>query len=167
MNCYYHPESPAVACCSVCGKGLCVSCASESQICPSCRIARIKKSVKSALIYLVILLVLGLIGYNWDFMGRDGNPECFLSAYCLVSICTGAYLLLGKFQRPAGTILVYDADTYGFIQLFGLIIKAVLAFAVGILVTPIVIIWQLFRLISNAQKLRDYRKSGRMTGAFR
>ena len=40
MNCYYHPNTPAVATCRDCGKAICRDCATEMTngdlLCPSC-----------------------------------------------------------------------------------------------------------------------------------
>ena len=40
MNCYYHPNTPAVATCRDCGKAICKDCTTEMSngdlLCPTC-----------------------------------------------------------------------------------------------------------------------------------
>lgn len=158
MNCYYHPEQPAVTICPFCGKGLCTPCANASTICNSCRQKKTQKSVITALRYLIILSILGIIGYNWDFLGSDTRSENGLSAYFLMAACTGIYMLLGKLNFTYATIFIYDSATYGFFQLIALIFKIVICFAFGLIATPIIIIWQLIILIRNLLKLYQMKQ---------
>lgn len=37
MNCYYHPEVPAVGVCKSCGRGICTACAAEVEHGIACR----------------------------------------------------------------------------------------------------------------------------------
>lgn len=37
MHCFYHPEQPAVALCSVCSKGICSACAADLRRSTACR----------------------------------------------------------------------------------------------------------------------------------
>lgn len=159
MNCFYHPESPAVTICAVCGKGLCLSCARSSGICPSCKMAQARNAAFSAMKYLVVLFILGFIGYKWDFIGSESHHEGMLSAYILMSICTGAFVLLGQLQLPANTILVYDASSYGIYQLISFIFKACISLVLGLIITPVVIIWQVFRLIRNILLINQIKNS--------
>lgn len=149
MNCYHHPDRPAVTICPVCGKGLCISCANESTICRSCIRKKAKSSFITALRYLIILLLLAIIGYKWDFIGSDTRPENVMSAYFLMSVCTGVYMLLGKLNFSSNTILIFDAASYGIFQILGLILKIVICFAFGLIATPVIIICQLIILIRN------------------
>jgi len=49
MNCFYHPETPSVATCIDCGKGLCISCTSNhtKPICKQCNSSRRSNEIKS------------------------------------------------------------------------------------------------------------------------
>ncbi len=149
MNCYHHPDRPAVVICPVCGKGLCISCANESTVCRSCIQKKAKSSFNTALRYLIILLLLAIIGYRWDFLGTDTRAESGMSAYFLMSVCTGVYMLLGKLNFTSNTIFIFEAVSYGIFQILGLIFKIVICFAFGLIATPIIILWQIFILIKN------------------
>ena len=157
MNCFYHPEKAAVAVCQVCGRGLCVSCADIDLTCPACRKARIRQSVNSAVKYLIALFVVGFIGYIWDFMGSASRSEGGLSAYLLMSICTGAFILYGQFQTGAKTLVFSDPASYLTHQLLNVGFKATLSFIIGAIATPIVIVWQIIILIINLIKLHRTR----------
>lgn len=159
MNCFYHTNQPAVTVCPICGKGLCVECAKEATVCKSCRHAKVKSSIKSALSYLIILTVIGTIGYFWDFMGSDTHSENGISAYTLMAFCTGAYLLFGKFQFRSRYIFIGDIATIGLFQILLLIFKAVLALAIGIFFTPIIILWQIILLAKNYPQLNSFNQS--------
>lgn len=157
MNCFYHPGEAAVAVCQICGRGLCASCADIGLTCPTCRKTRIKRSVNSALKYLIALFVVGFIGYMWDFMGSDSRSEGGLSAYILMSICTGAFILYGQFQTDSKTIVFSDSGSYLAHQLLNAAFKATLSFIIGAIATPIVIVWQTIVLIINLIKLHRTR----------
>lgn len=154
MNCFYHVNQPAVTICPICGKGLCANCAKESSLCESCRQAKAKKSIVSALSYLILLAIIGTIGYFWDFMGSVSRSENGLSAYILMAFCTGAYLLLGKFQFRSRYIVIGDITTFGIFQILLLIFKVALALTIGILFTPLVILWQIILLVKNYNKFK-------------
>lgn len=159
MNCYFHTNQPALAVCPICGKGLCAVCAKESTVCVSCRHAKVMSSITSTLVYLIILTIIGTIGYFWDFMGNDSHSENGLSAYILIAFCTGVYLLFGKFQFKSRYIFTGDVTTIGFLQIIMLVFKAALALAIGIIFTPIIILWQIITLAKNYHRLSRLKQS--------
>lgn len=90
MNCHNHPHKDATAICTVCGQGLCNDCiSSASGLCKSCYNAFLNGRIKSAISYLAILAVIGIIGYLWDPMGKEGMSQSGVSCYMLMATCTG------------------------------------------------------------------------------
>lgn len=154
MNCYNHPNVPAVAVCPVCGKAYCRDCMPVGTvICKLCMSNSIRLKVRTALIYLATLIVIGCIGYMWDFMGHPGSPEKGLSAYMLMSFCTGLYFLFGRFRVGSVNIYVFDGATAGIMMLVGFVLKLIMAFLIGIVFMPIVILWQLLIILKNVSLL--------------
>jgi hypothetical protein len=77
INCYNHPDRPAVAQCSDCGKGLCAQCASDyaRPICNACNRKRINIEkdgiVKELLLTLGLGIVLAVLFVRWIDAGHD------------------------------------------------------------------------------------------------
>ena len=63
MNCFYYPETPIVATCQDCNKGLCVDCASKytSPICKHCNSLRITNEIKRIRIDFIQVFLIGTI----------------------------------------------------------------------------------------------------------
>ena len=154
MNCFNHPHESAVAICPVCGRAFCRDCMDVgTTMCRYCRAAYLRSKTYTAIRYLIILAVIGTIGYAWNFMGNPDSPQKFLSAYMLMSFCTGIYFLYGRFSLGAINIYIFDSAASGVFMLLGFILKIILSMLLGLILTPIVIIRQLFIIIKNRSVL--------------
>ncbi len=154
MNCFNHPNESAVAICPSCGRAMCPYCVSKgSTVCHDCKNIYLKAKVAIAIKYLVLLAVIGLVGYFWDFMGKPDMPDKGLSAYLLMSICTGAYFLIGKFSFGNKYILVFDSVSWSVFMLLGMLLKIFLALIIGVFLTPVIIGWQTIVIVRNGSLL--------------
>lgn len=159
MNCHNHPQREATAICTECGQALCNECvSSKSGLCKSCYDTILSGKIIVAVSYLVILAVIGVIGYLWDPMGKDGMSESGNSCYMLMAICTGLFLISGRIQLPAITFLAAGANNVGFVMLFAMLVKFIIAVVLGSLLLPFVIIWQLFVIVFNIIKIKNNKR---------
>lgn len=144
MNCYYHPERPAVAQCVDCGKGLCQECASMNAksipVCPSCAKRRLRKGIFMDLTYLIVLIIVYIIGYH---VGMNTEKHENLG-YMFVAIWTGLGLMSGKFEVPFGAAFCFQ--TAGCMMLA---LKFLLAMVVGTVFTIPIVLWKIYCLIRN------------------
>lgn len=155
MNCYNHPNKDALAMCINCGRGLCNECmSSKAGLCVSCYHAYLRVKIKKALLYLGILAVIGVIGYLWDPMGKEGLSQNGLSCYMLMATCTGIFLITGKLQIPTITFWGSCATDVGIQMLLFMLIKLVIAIVLGTFLLPIIIVWQVATIITNIIRLR-------------
>lgn len=158
MNCHNHPHRNATAICTACGQGLCNDCiSSKSGLCKSCYDAFLSGKIKSAISYLAILAVIGIIGYLWDPMGKEGMSQSGVSCYMLMATCTGIFLISGKIRIPAITFLAAGANNVGLVMLLTMLVKFVIAVVLGALLLPFIIIWQLFVIILNIGRIKANR----------
>lgn len=148
MNCFNHPDVPAVGICPSCGKAFCHACLDDkTSLCKDCAKAVQKSKMYTSMSYLILLLIIGLIGYHWDFIGMSHNEhENFMSAYMLMSATTALYLTSGKISLPFGIIM--SIGTYGFLML----IKFVVLFIISAFILPFIILWQVF-IIAKSRKI--------------
>lgn len=146
MNCFYHPDRPAVAQCPDCGKGLCRECASkyEKPICTECNNKRGKSATinyAKPLIVCAILFVVGCMMAN--SLGLGDTPA--IIGYILTCIYGGWSIVNIFFSNIFITL-----DIHSIIFFYGL--KAMLAMIVGIVATPVFLGYCIFKLIQNARK---------------
>ncbi len=118
MKCYNHPYVNATSICTVCGRGICNECVSSKPgLCKSCYNNHLRGKVKSAVLSLIIIAVIGIIGYLWDPIGKDGMSQSGLSSYMLMATCTGIFLISGRIRIPAIAFLATGANNVGFMML--------------------------------------------------
>ncbi len=155
MNCYNHPEKEATAICVHCGRGICNECMSPKVgLCMMCYQDYLRGKIKRSLVYLVLLVVIGIIGYYWDPMGKEGLNENGMSCYMLMATCTGIFLITGKLQYSTITFVGSGATDVGILMLLFMLIKLIIAIVLGVLLLPIIIIWQVATIIRNIILLR-------------
>lgn len=86
MNCYNHPNRPAVAQCVDCRKGLCQTCSSkyEIPICDECNKKRKKVELIEYIKPIVISVIIFAIGYSIDGLGADNAMTAYFLAAAYV-----------------------------------------------------------------------------------
>ncbi len=155
MNCYNHPDRSALAICTSCGGGICNECMSpKTGLCVKCYKKYLRGKIVQAIKYLGLLAVIGVIGYLWDPMGKEGMSQAGISSYMLMATCTGIFLLIGKLQIPNITFIGSGATDVGIMMLLIMIIKFIIAVVLGVILLPIIIIWQVATIIINILRLR-------------
>lgn len=154
MNCYYHPEEPAVAQCADCGKGLCPECASRNSkkipLCPTCAKKRLTKAVLAGIVYFVVLAIVYYIGYK---IGMSSNNHDASWGWLFVSVWTGLGLMSGKFEIPLLASLVSPGTGC----VLG-IIKIIIALIIGFILWIPIALWNLFCLVRNCYWLWTWQK---------
>lgn len=143
MNCYYHPSRKAVAQCPDCHKGLCYKCAHKYNIplCDECNNKRKSNYISNYLGPIVVCLILFITGCCMKFMG----PDPLLNGYIIMSIY-GGWMALNHFLP---TILVWFNLSSVF---WYIVIKLILALILGVFITPIYLIFCVYKLISCMAK---------------
>lgn len=153
MNCYYHPDRPAVAQCVDCGKGLCQECASRNSknipLCPSCAKKRLSKAIRADIIYFIVLAIVYVIGYEVGM--HTNNHQNW--GYEFVAIWTGLSLMSGKFDIPLLATLL--SPTAGCLLN---VLKFILALVVGMILWIPIALWNLFCLFRNIYRLNTWQK---------
>jgi len=117
MNCFFHPEEPAVATCVDCGKALCKTCAGkhEISICGDCNLKRSTVEKKEALkkIFIpFILSVLGFVGCLFIFANEglgDRIMRSIAAGWCLGGVVWGLIVTRAWFRPKT----VYVKTTSG------------------------------------------------------
>lgn len=143
MNCFNHPQEPAVAQCTDCGKGLCPECAAKYRpiLCTSCYQKRKRSEQWRSILGLSLLVALFVIGYRLDFMVSDPKMGMqWMSGYILMAIWAG-YLFVERFipyKMVAGTNGQW---------LFYYAFKFILFVLVGVFTAPFTVLWALYRVI--------------------
>lgn len=153
MNCYYHPDRPAVAQCVDCGKGLCTECASRNSkkipLCPSCAKKRLKRAIKAEIVYFIVLGVVYLIGYEVGM--NTNNHENW--GWFFVSVWTGLSLMSGKFEIPL--LATFLAPTAGCVFT---VLKFILAVIIGVILWIPISLWYLYCLIRDGYRLHTWQE---------
>lgn len=144
MNCYYHPDRPAVAQCPDCGKGLCYECASHNQrpICPDCNNKRGKNDVVSYLrpiAGIVILFIIGCLFGAW--MGE--TPA--LMGYLFTCVYGGWSIVTRFFLNIFVSLNLHSLFMY-----YG--IKILLSAVIGIFATPLYLIYCIVMIVIHFVK---------------
>lgn len=144
MNCFYHPDRPAVTTCTDCGKGLCSECASHSTpiLCPECFDKRKEGNIRKDIRSLVIYVLLFIAGYSLapDDPGKSPEYNPFMIGYALVSIVTG-WQFLTRYQP---LFLQYASIVIWF---FYFLVKILLSVWVGAILSPFIIIRKIYRIV--------------------
>ncbi len=164
MNCYNHPEKPAVVQCRQCGKGFCVDCANDvvDGICPSCRITNqqiwagqrniiLKEQQKwhrTGLLWIVggaavDILILATSMPEYLGFGSAIGIFVFLFRYTRRLI----HSLLGRMAPKGGGCLVNPLIVF-LIELFAFI-------PIG-MVSPILLIYSIARAFGLKKGISDY-----------
>lgn len=145
MNCFYHPDRPAVSTCLDCGKGLCPQCASHTNpsLCPECFDKRKETNIRADIRSLVLYIGLFIIGYNLANTTSAGptteyNP--FVVGYCCVSLVSG-WKFLTRYQP---LFLQYASIIIWF---FYFLIKILFSVWVGAILSPFIIGKKIYRII--------------------
>ena len=144
MNCFYHPDRPAVTTCTDCGKGLCSECASHSTpiLCPECFDKRKEGNIRKDIRSLVIYVLLFIAGYSLapDDPGKSSEYNPFMIGYALVSIVTG-WQFLTRYQP---LFLQYASIVIWF---FYFLVKILLSVWAGAILSPFIIIRKIYRIV--------------------
>jgi hypothetical protein len=148
MNCFYHPEQQAVAQCSICSKGLCVSCASQvlPPTCTTCFNKRIK-SLRSN-ITKELLIMYGLGAILTFFLLKVGLWQLKFSIEQSKGAIIGTITMtVLTFYATSGitagwkTLTKITPQVFLFLPLLGwalyFLVKFVLAFFVGLVMLPV------------------------------
>jgi uncharacterized protein (DUF983 family) len=160
MNCFYHPDRPAVAQCSACGKGLCSFCAPQFSppTCTACFNGRIKYARSGVTRELLVMYGFGTI-LTFFLMKSDIEELRRIWEHSNVPILYIAVITIFMLYITSGIVAGWKALTsvtpqiFLFLPLLGwvfyFLIKLILAFFVGLVMLPIrtvVCIVQLNRL---------------------
>lgn len=152
MNCFYHPEKPAVAQCSNCGKGLCKSCIITQRPirCDAC-VKKIELSAKCAKeneeknrkkqlrISLIIFMICMVISWGMYITGEFDSapllaflPASVLSSFVIAGIPFG-WSLISRMGRSGGggTIFIASVETWMAIDAFRYMFKFIVSLAIG------------------------------------
>lgn len=152
MNCSYHPERPAVAQCTECGKGLCTECAAKggNSVCADCRNRQRGGSIALSLFYLALYAVVFYLGYQWDFLFKDMDDHAFMSGYFLIAVIAG-WQLCNSLFRIQGVMMTLE--TLGVWSL----VKLAIYWLVGLFTAPVVILWNVISIIYQLVRIRMQR----------
>lgn len=152
MNCFYHPDIPAVAECSNCGKGLCKKCIIMQQpiLCDSCTSKlqlkakyteqnEEKKRRTSLLISLFIFIIVFVCCFfNKEALDISPNIIAFIGANFIVSflfagIPYGWYALSQIFSNRSndGIIWIMSSDLIVANGIMKFILKTIFSFLIG------------------------------------
>ena len=146
MNCFYHPNQPAVTTCTDCGKGLCTQCARRTQpiVCPDCFNKIKKNNIRSNTFSLIIFGVVFIVGYNIDIMQDSRIEAPWISGYVMLSIAVGWDFLSHHlpFRLTTATFLVWGIY---------LCLKLILSGWIGLILTPFVIIKKIYNIARYKQ----------------
>ena len=139
MNCYYHPNRPAVAQCPDCGKGLCQECASkyEKPICTECNEKRGVNERRDYLKPLIICSILFVIGC---VVGARTGETPILMGYIFTCIYGGWSIVAMFFSNIFVSLNIQSIIFY-----FGL--RLLLSIFVGVFATPIFLGYCVLKLI--------------------
>jgi len=165
MNCFYHPETPSVATCIDCGKGLCISCASNltETICKQCNTSRGSNEIKSIRKDLFQVFLGGILityFYQSIYLHYILKSKTVLTSEPKVF---GLYLLLlvVSYYYSIGIIIGWKTlnrltpRTFMFLPLIGwliyFVIKLYASMFVGIVWTPV---W-LYKKIKRLKKVKQ------------
>lgn len=147
MNCYNHPDTPSVAPCMDCQKGLCKICCDKysNPICRKCNINRIeneKSDINSEFIVMIGGAILGIfIMYSFEKNMLLHKPLDALGfVYMMLSLIAGWYKL-----EQLGT----DFD---WLPIIGIILKLLAAACVGIIILP-------YTVLKNTVRKRELNKT--------
>lgn len=150
MNCFNHPQEPAVAQCSDCGKGLCRECAEWYQpiLCTPCFQKRKRSEIWQSIFSLLFLIALFVIGFRWNFLEtKDFENMRWMSGYVLMAIWSG-YLFVEKFmsyiQKFIPNIMII-APIWLWVIYY--IIKLILFAIIGFFTAPFTWLWAVIRVI--------------------
>lgn len=162
MNCFNHPDRPAVAQCLDCGKGLCAECAAAYSIplCDTCahrrRNAERRRIIKELVLTFGIGILLAMLfvklfdgGYHspfwFDAMLFFVATYVFAGAVAgwrtLTRVAPSRLLLL-----PIGSIWFLLAWLTGWLAF--LLVKLALSFCVGVAMLPIRTVRNILRLVA-------------------
>ncbi len=149
MNCFNHPEEPAVSQCMDCQKGLCTSCSTmySPHLCTVCYQARKQEEIKKGVLSLILYAVLFFFGYKLNFLGTDheGNTRQWTSAYFLAAIYTG-YKIFNRYIGWKAT-----GGTLGFLVIFSMF-KFIICVFIGYFTAPLVILGQVVCIVQAYRK---------------
>jgi hypothetical protein len=144
MNCFNHPQSPALAPCPDCGKGLCDACghAFAIPICQPCNLLRIRtglKGLRSNFWLIGIGLFIGL----WVFISTNSDNQSYFQDFwyrAAIGLCCAGFPVAWKgissyeTAKP-GTVVVAGSDAW----MIGGIAKIIISFFTGGILFPVTV----------------------------
>ncbi len=162
MNCYNHPEQPAVAQCPDCGKGLCTECAAlyANPICRSCNRKRINEDKRVIIMEMLLTFGVGLVlailfvrltedGHTYPFWFK---PMIFTMAFYLFSGIVPGWQALTRLapNRSRVTPRGWWVFVLGWLlmDLIFVILKLAISLCVGLVMLPIRTVRNVSRLVS-------------------
>ncbi len=186
MNCFNHPDRPAVAQCPDCGKGLCIECAKahETTICEDCyqkqienqqdkiviepqdTLGQIKSERKTLLREIFFSLIIGYFAANIIIpflIQHQDTPPSTLDIICttVIVFCMGAGISYGwKYINPRlqwPTLMAALPEIpFGFLLTIPLFILYPFLKIIGALFIGAVLFP--FRLYKNIKRLNELKK---------
>lgn len=163
MNCSNHPTENAIALCIDCNKGLCFHCATMHTIpiCEYCkekriRIERLQIIHEMSLTY-AMGFTLGFLFAWWQNRGLTINLGHWLVSYGIGIYIFSSFIPGWRFLTRITPPFFLLLPMRTWILLF--ILKAILAFGVGLFVLPIKTLKNIYRLILLSKAVK---KKGRL-----
>lgn len=173
MNCYNHPDRPAVVQCKQCGKGFCSECANEvvDGLCSNCRqintnaqqrqynysLSEEQKWHRKGLVFLVVGLVLVLFSTIFE------KPKTDQFEFPNIFLVVGAVLTLSYFFRYARRIVLglmglLTPKGWGCLvnPLFLFFLEFLVICFIIIPVSPLLLIYSIARAFFLKKGIRDY-----------
>ena len=149
MNCYYPPTEPAVARCTRCGKGVCSQCirySGEAVVCPACDRTGQTEGLFYYLKYVILYVALFCIGYELDFMSSETvRHSPYESGYILLALVCGWQALnrIMPLRMESGTLVAWGIYA---------LLKVLAAVVVGIFTAPLIVLYNIYKLIVEFRK---------------
>lgn len=158
MNCYNHPSETAVAQCIDCGKGLCSCCAAtySIMICNSCNRQRIQNEKSRIIKELIFTFIFGislayLFGQAIFFKGESFSAKTVI-IYYIIYIYIFAGVVSGWKTLTSITPRIFlILPIIGWLLYF--IVKLFLSFWIGLVMLPIRVFRNIYRL-KTLQKIK-------------
>ncbi len=161
MTCRYHPNVEASGSCGRCGVGLCSTCIGNSLytwqdhiMCPDCNIMTISELAAGAeaeritsrnrIIFVSCTLVLGIIA---GVLERDWGAFIMVAGL-------GGFFAVWRYVNAS-----YSVHGDGMEVIFFQLLKVFIALFFGVLLSPILLFWAIFRYVKTRRDLVELSES--------
>ncbi len=158
MNCFNHPNTPAVTFCSKCQKSLCHQCSNYSHpaLCDECNTELKDKALRAIYIELLLYPIAGflLCYFAYTKIFKE-NPQFWIYIilfYGGASVVAGwQYITEFSQNRQANSNKIIIREENPIITLLGKLVKLVLASQIGFFLLP----FRLFKLRKRYLALKE------------